>query len=388
MITTKEKGNCSGCTACQSICAHRAITMKPDALGFLYPVVDANLCMECHRCEEVCPLLHKEEGRHVPTRVLAARHCVPSEIDRSRSGASFWALAQAFIGNGSIYGVCFDNPQHIVHRRATTLEECQAFRGSKYSQSDLRGIFAQVKQDLSKGCRVLFVGTPCQVAGLKRVISVASAHFLTTVDLICHGCASPRVWEENIRHIEQCAGSKVIEANFRDKRYGWRKCIETYRLEDGRETQSTLFSQLFNMELTERDSCGQCPYTNLKRCGDLTIGDFWSWNKYSNEWRDERGISLILVNTSQGQALLEQAKDYLTCRESNPQQCLQPQLEHPLRFSAARQRFVHDFVNSGYEVALSHQSLTGPKALLRAIRVTTVGKIVEFKHFLSNALKH
>lgn len=382
MIHIQDKQDCCGCTACQSICAHQAITLQPDELGFLYPVVNKELCVGCLLCDKVCPLQHQEEDRHFPLSVFAARHRDKAELGRSRSGAAFWALAQAFINEGIIYGACFDSPTHIVHRRATTLEECQSFRGSKYAQSDLTRVFDEVKCDLSAGRQVMFTGTPCQIAGLKRFIPASLAERLVTVDLVCHGTASPRVWSENIRYIEQKYGSQVVSADFRNKRYGWRRTIETYHLANRQEKKSSLFSNLFDQELTERDSCGCCPYTNLQRVGDLTIGDFWKWYKYSDEWTDDQGINVVMVNSNKGQALFDKVQAYLSCRPSDREACLQPQLEHPLTFNANRGQFIHDFASSGYEYALSKQSLTGWKAQLRGIKITVIGKIVEAKNWL------
>lgn len=374
--------DCFGCSACESICPHRAIDLQPDKLGFLHPVVDRTLCIDCHLCERVCPSLHQDELRNTPLTVVAARHQVPAEVSQSRSGGAFWALAQAFIYEGVIYGACFDTPSHIVHRRATTLRECQQFRGSKYAQSDQRGIFSQIRKDLEEGRQVMFTGTPCQVAGLKRYVPDKLAERLTTIDLVCHGSASPRVWSENIRYIEHRHGSTVTAANFRDKRYGWSQTIETYQLSDGREVRSSLFSRLYCLDLIERECCSRCPFTNLQRCGDITIGDFWHWEKLSDEWNDDCGVSLITINSPKGQTLFDKAKVRLSCRQSNLTACLQPQLEHPLTPHAGRSRFISDLDTKDYEHALAGQSVIGWKAQLRSARYTIIGTLVEAKNRL------
>ena len=205
MIKIVEKKDCCGCTACASICPHNSITMKPDVMGFLYPVVDMTSCVECGLCEKVCQFHddYKRYGNYNVPEVYGCRHKDLEELSHSQSGAAAWAITQTFLESpGVVYGVGYESVTHIVHKRATSLDECQEFRGSKYVQSDLRGVFRQVKNDLKEGYRVLFFGTACQVSGLKSYIPVSLHERLFIVDIVCHATPSPAFWKSYVEYMQ------------------------------------------------------------------------------------------------------------------------------------------------------------------------------------------
>lgn len=169
MIKIIDKKNCCGCTACASICVHGAIAMLPDSLGFLYPVVDASKCVNCGLCEKVCSFNDNYDvsANFTIPEAFAVRHKDLREIMKSRSGASFAAISDwVFYQGGVVYGVGYKDHFVVAHKKAINIKERDEFRGSKYVQSDLRGVYAQVKKDLKDGYLVLFSGTPCQTAGL------------------------------------------------------------------------------------------------------------------------------------------------------------------------------------------------------------------------------
>lgn len=237
MIRIVNKSQCCGCTACASICPHNAISMEPDVLGFLYPIVDEQKCTNCGLCEKVCAF-----NEHYDTSLnlsqpdaYAARHKNMQEVETSRSGAAFIAISDWILKkDGVIYGVGYTDHFRVVHKRATTREERDEFKGSKYVQSDLRGIFQQVKADLKSGRIVLFSGTPCQTSGLASYIGNKLRENLYLVDIVCHGVPGPFVWRDYIAYLEKKHGDRICWVNFRDKqKFGWKAHKESFKYVKG-----------------------------------------------------------------------------------------------------------------------------------------------------------
>ena len=194
MINITNPADCCGCTACASICNHDAIIMKPDALGFLYPEVDGDKCTNCGLCEKVCSFNDNYDTslNFKDPVAYGARHKNIDEVMKSRSGAVFVALSDYILDNGGIvYGAGYTDHFRVVHKRATTKDERDEFRGSKYVQSDMNSIFRQVKNDLKNGFTVLFSGTPCQTSGLSSYVGKTLRENLILIDLVCHGVPGP-----------------------------------------------------------------------------------------------------------------------------------------------------------------------------------------------------
>lgn len=305
MINIKDKALCCGCTACASICPKEAITMVPDVLGFKYPEVDTSKCIECGLCEKICSFnenYDKTLNLHEPV-IFAARHNDIHEVETSRSGAAFIAISDYVLENGGIvYGVGYKDHFKVVHKRATTKEERNEFKGSKYVQSDLDGIFKQVKEDLKEGYTVLFSGTPCQTAGLNSFVGKKLRENLILVDIVCHGVPSPYIWRDYLAYIEKKYKNRVLKVDFRDKsRVGWSGHVESFVFENGEKIESKIYTDLFYKHIMLRPSCGNCHYTNLKRPSDITLADFWGWEKTNpNINIDDKGISLMLINSAKG----------------------------------------------------------------------------------------
>ena len=237
MIKVENPSDCCGCTACASICARDAITMKPDALGFLYPVVDENKCNNCGLCEKVCQFNeYYDRSLNLPQPdVYGARHKDIKEVETSRSGAAFIAISDWIIKHGgAVYGAGYADHFRVVHKRATNKEERDEFKGSKYVQSDLNGVFRQVKQDLRNGMIVLFSGTPCQTAGLNSYVGKKLRDNLYLVDIVCHGVPSPYIWRDYLHYLEEKKGDEIVWVNFRDKQqFGWAAHRETFKFKMG-----------------------------------------------------------------------------------------------------------------------------------------------------------
>lgn len=353
MIEIKNKENCCGCTACASICPHHAINMIPDQLGFLYPSVNKELCTDCGLCERVCAFhSNYDVSQNLPQpEAYGVRHKNMNEIESSRSGAAFIALSDLILKqNGVVYGAGYTDHFRVVHKRAITSKERDEFKGSKYVQSDLTGIFPLIKEDLKNGKIVLFSGTPCQTAGLRSYIPKNLQEKLYIIDIICHGVPSPYIWRDYLRMIEEKAGEKVISVDFRNKKdFGWTTHKETFYFKNYQQT-TLEYRYLFYNHVMFRHSCKKCHYTNLKRPSDITIADFWGWQKTDANFNaDDKGCSLVFCNTEKGKKWFEEIRSDINFIPANITNCMQPNLIHPSTISPLRNKFEKDYVEYGIE---------------------------------------
>ncbi len=307
MISIDNKFNCCGCTACSSICSHGAITMVPDSLGFLYPKTNAELCMNCGLCDRVCQFHEKYEryDNYDTPYAFQFRLLQEDQLKKSQSGGAFFAIADRFIASGGIvYGAAFTDTWRVTHQKAVDNQSLSGLRMSKYVQSDVRGIFSQIKKELKNGNSVLFSGTACQVAGLKSSVPKQLHEKLFCIDIICHGVPSPKIWEEYLAYLQDLRGSHIVRACFRDKRFGWHGARESFLYENGKEDFRKTNNYLYFSGLSMRESCSQCHFTNLKRVGDISVGDQWGLSKDS-PYEDDKGLSLVLVNSEKGKQIFE-----------------------------------------------------------------------------------
>lgn len=353
MIQIDNPQNCCGCTACKSICPKNAISMEPDVLGFLYPKVDEEKCISCGLCEKVCAFNENYEKSSDFCEPLAfgARHKDMNEVESSRSGAAFIALSDWILDQGGcVYGAGFVEHFRVAHKRALTKSERNEFKGSKYVQSDLGNTFKQVKSDLINGRYVLYSGTACQIAGLKSYIPQKLREKLYLVDIVCHGAPSPYIWRDYLSCAEKKWGS-AVGVNFRDKsKIGWAKHKESILFSNGKKKVFDNFTYLFYQHVMFRRSCSICHFTNLNRPSDITIADFWGWEKTNSDVNaDDKGVSLLLVNTMKGKCLLESVSSKMNIFTAELKNCIQPNLQRPSSIHSGRISFEQEYVQHGYE---------------------------------------
>lgn len=306
MISITDKSNCCGCTACIHSCPKHCITMQEDSEGFLYPVVNNEACIDCGLCEKVCPMLHPSEEK-CPIRTIAAINKDENTRMQSSSGGIFSLLAEDTITEGGIvFGARFDEQWQVVIDYAVTMEEVRAFMGSKYVQASMGTAYADAKQFLLEGKKVLFSGTPCQIAGLKHFLKKSYDNLLT-VDIICHGVPSPKVWSLYLDEVVTAGRKAIGDVQFRNKRNGWKKygIKLSYTLADNTTSfycpaskNHYMLAFLSNMIL--RPSCHNCKAKCGRSHSDITIADFWGIDKAMTEMDDDKGTGLILVNTDKG----------------------------------------------------------------------------------------
>ena len=300
MISLKSKYDCCGCEACVQRCAHKAIKMVRDKEGFLYPEIDMHICTDCGLCEKVCPILNQNEQK-VPIVTYAAQNKDEAIRIQSSSGGIFTLLATAIVKNGGIvFGAKFNEQWEVVHNSAETIEDLAKFRGSKYVQSRINDNYIKVEQFLKQGRQVLFSGTPCQIAGLKKFL-IKEYKNLICVDIICHGVPSPMVWQKYKAQFEL---SDISSISFRDKSNSW-KSYEVVVSKDQkdviRETVGqNVYMKIFLSDLCLRPSCAICPAKDGKSKSDITIADFWGIQHIHPEFDDDKGCNLVLINSEKG----------------------------------------------------------------------------------------
>lgn len=306
-----KKEQCIGCTACASVCSKCCITMQADDEGFLYPVIDMEKCIGCKACKNVCPCLtplaKAENGKHY----FAAY--TKDEVTRknSSSGGVFTEIAKEILRQGGIvFGAAYNAQFDVEHIGVETEQELAKLRGAKYAQSALGDIYAKVKEQLCAGRKVVFVGTPCQVAGLRCFLQ-KPYDTLILIDLICHGAPSPTVWQsyrtEQQKNLAQ--GSDIVALNMRDKCSGWSRYHYSFRTQYANGVDHTIlqgqdaFLRGFVQNVYLRPSCATCRFKSEYRASDITLGDYWGvWDHYP-EFDDDKGVSLVTVNTQKGLAL-------------------------------------------------------------------------------------
>jgi coenzyme F420-reducing hydrogenase beta subunit len=356
MIHIEKPENCCGCSACKSICPKDAISMEPDALGFLYPKVNLDKCIDCGLCEKVCAFNdHYDVSLNLSEpKAFGVRHKNMKEIESSRSGAAFIALSDWILDNGGVvYGAGYKDHFRVTHKRALTKQERDEFKGSKYVQSDMGNVFLQVRRDLDEGLLVLFSGTGCQVAGLNSFIGKKRRDQLYLLDIVCHGVPSPYIWRDYLNYLEKKEGMSITSVNFRDKgKFGWVGHKESFESNKVRIFADT-YTYIFHQHIMLRQSCGVCYYANVKRPGDITIADFWGWEKTNSEFnKDNKGCSLVLCNTEKGCRLFELCKKDLYFFSAEIENCLQPNLLRPTIISKDRRKFERDYKWLGFRYVL------------------------------------
>lgn len=355
MIILKEKSHCCGCSACESICAHHAITMKSDEQGFLYPIVRSDLCVNCGLCDRVCPIIERDNtnAEDVIPQIYGCTSLNEDDYLNSSSGGVFSVLARSILNDGGVvYGAAWNNKMQVQHICVATHQELSKLRGSKYVPSILQGIHKQVKRDLLQGKKVLFSGTPCQVESLKLFLRKEYSN-LFTVDVVCHAVPSPVIFDDYVKNIERKYKKKVVSINMRDKSLGWSKGSHIRVVfSDGTSkfdtTTTNLWNRLFFSFCIDRESCHYCRFTNYKRPGNLTMADFWGIeNKYPEHY-NQKGVSLILVNNQQGSNLFELVKDKLEWFEADKEHSVQPCLLRPTHKNPLRDEFWRDYGQKGF----------------------------------------
>lgn len=300
MIRIDDKARCCGCTACMNVCPVQCIVMRRDREGFDYPVANPDICISCGKCDAVCPMSNVLEQKE-PLETVAARS---SEfIDGSSSGGVFPVLASKVVDQGGlVYGSVMNPDLTVSHTDTSDMAVVEKMRGSKYVQSELYACFEEVRYELAEGRKVMFTGTPCQIAGLRSYLGKDDPDLLL-VDFACHGVPGPGLWEKYVKALTDRCGRTIKDIRFRAKERSWRKYDIVVSCDDGdvrTPHQKDPYMLLFLQDMTLRPSCYRCGFRNGCSGSDLTMADLWNVAEAAPEMDDDRGVSLVRVNTEKG----------------------------------------------------------------------------------------
>jgi len=309
MINITDK--CTGCRACEQLCPHTAIDFRQDDEGFWTPIINQSLCVDCGLCAAKCPQ-NRQVNSNLPVATKAARLKDDSILFKSASGGAFAGIALYAIRQGwVVYGVRYDEKLVAHHGKAETVEELLSLLSSKYVQSDTRHTFSEVKKLLREGQNVLYSGTGCQIAGLKTFLGKEYDN-LITIDLICHGVPSPLLFEKYIQYLSiKHGGERIRMFDFRDKKIGWGldfKYIHNVKTVVNSCSASPYYTNFLKGTIY-RECCYTCKYASKKRVADITIGDYWGIEYAHPEFEDNRGVSVVLLNSDKGARLWTLCKD-------------------------------------------------------------------------------
>lgn len=315
MIEITDKKDCCGCTACVSACPLHCITMYRDEMGFMYPKVDLDICINCRKCERVCPEINEPSQTDMMSVTATNAKDKTSRL-ASTSGGICHIISENIISRGGVvYGAVFDaTTKSVKHIRTSSLKELDQLRGSKYLQSDLTGIFPQVKQSLVEGRKTLFIGTPCQISGLKLFLGKEYDN-LYTIDFVCHGVPSQTVFNRYVRDKEKKYHSNVESVAFRAKMPTWRGSKMSFLFANGLKYSKVIYKDLFYRgfvtNLYLRPSCYACKYNSFHSKADITVCDLWGVEYLRPEIDDNSGLNLTMVHTLRGLKMMDEIKCFI-----------------------------------------------------------------------------
>lgn len=358
---------CTACMACYNSCVHGAIVIKEDRYHFKFPLIEEEKCIGCNLCKSACPVL-KPLDYYEPVKTCYAVASKDSEdLLSSSSGAASSILTGCVVENGGVaYGCVMESVTKISHCRIDKVDDLYKIKGSKYVQSDINHSYRQVRGDLMAGKKVIFTGTPCQIAGLRNFLR-KNYDNLITVDLVCHGVPSQGILQENAREIlcSKGLGGKLedykIKFRGKDRTLGIFYCL-SFIDSNGKEdiNHNTAYIKSFEEGIIFRESCYNCPYARPTRISDITICDFWGLDNYTNQFNCKDGVSAVLLNTNKGEELFHMCSDKMHYEEHNINHCIKysGQLNKAFKRPRTRNYFLSKYEKGKFSI-IANKALQG-----------------------------
>lgn len=358
-LNNENKERCIGCEACKEVCPVFCIEMKYDDEGFLFPYIDKEKCIECKKCESVCAVYKKVnldlEKIKKETEVFAVWNLNELIRKESSSGGFFSVLAERILEEkGIVIGAVFNKKFQVIHDFIEKKEELYKLRGSKYVQSSVNNTYSLTKENLKKGRKVLYSGTPCQIEGLYNFLG-KNYENLVTCGIVCHSVPSPKIFASYLEYVTKSYNEKIKKIYFRKKDPEWRNskfCIEFEKNILKESIYKNSFFCGFGKYLYSRRSCYKC---NYKINSDFLIGDFWGIELENSKIDDNRGISLVILKSLKSKMLFKDLKENIFFRKSSLKKAItkNPHILYPARRNDERETFYKDYNEKGFEYVLN-----------------------------------
>lgn len=306
---------CTGCRMCEKICPVQAIYMVENEDGFIYPKIDNDKCIKCNLCKRKCPQNEDEIKKNKDQIIMAVKNKESIEAKKSTSAGISHVIAKEAIKKGYVvFGCVMDKELNVYQKQIDKIEDLDLIRGSKYVFSDTKDTFLQAKQLLEENKKVLYIGTPCQISGLQACLGKNYDNCLT-IDIVCHGVPSLKLFKTYIRNLEKKFNSRIIKYEFRNKdKVEWgRFCSKVCTNEKDYYINADFDPYYYNFlkGTTYRESCYNCKYANFERQADITLADFWGIEKIDKTFFDKNGVSLVIVNSIKGKKCLKEIEEYV-----------------------------------------------------------------------------
>lgn len=375
MIIINDKTKCCGCSACANICPKNCISMKPNEDGFLYPITNVVECVACGLCEKICPVIQSKKQSTNGTILAAFGGNTKDEQlrENSSSGGIFGMLAKIlFAENGVVVGAAFSDDFYSVRHTCIEIkDELYRLQGSKYLQSEINYSYKKVKEFLLRGRKVLFTGTPCQVAGLKAYLGKEYDN-LFTQDVICHGTPSPMIWKKYVQYRELVSGGTVQRMSFRHKKYGWKTYSVFFGFSKNTEYVKKLsidpYMQVFLRDIDLRPSCYDCAFKNGTSGSDITLADYWGVQDEDPELDDDKGTSLIIIHTPKGFEIFKKIQTKLNCKSIDLEKAIKhnPSYYESAHLPKKREKFFEEVRNGQIDSVM--KKYASPVSLVQKVK--------------------
>lgn len=322
MICITDKTKCCGCSACASACPKACIEMKVDSEGFLYPVVSESDCMDCGKCNNVCPIEHLNEEKVFQQKAYLVQH--KDEIIRtdSTSGGAFTAIATYILTRGGVvFGAAYKHDFTVHHTYVEDVKSLSILRNSKYVESEIGKSYINAKFFLNQGRWVCFSGTPCQIEGLIAFLG-KNYDKLVLVDIVCHGIPSPLIWKKYLEY-QRVHSYPQYNIRFRDKYYGYKYSTMSV-LDNGRTiyhagAEADPMLRAFFDDMIDRPACYSCNFKKRYRRSDFTLWDCFSVYDFNKNLDDDKGTSRVLVHSKKGNKIFDEIKTMINVYEVDPE---------------------------------------------------------------------